>query len=232
MASYETKEIEIETNAATEPGEIAETQTKPKKTKKAKKPKKDVDDDEMSDDSEGSLVDFIVKDDMIESEVEEDETSLADESEIKELFKGLENMDCANLIESSNFNSQGLRRSRRNTQQPVRFTEQYAADIAKTMLDDIPDDELSAALMDENDSLVDTIDSEDDDYNFNVESESESESSDSDSDFDSGASAGDGSDDDDDVDEGPGSAKSPEPGFKTPESKKSKLTLPGGHVLK
>ena len=50
-------------------------------------------------------------------------------------------MDCANLIESSNFNSQGLRRSRRNTQQPVRFTEQYAADIAKTMLDDIPDDE-------------------------------------------------------------------------------------------
>lgn len=230
MASYETKEIEIETNAATEPGEIAETQTKPKKTKKAKKPKKDMDDDEMSDDSEGSLVDFIVKDDMIDSEVEDDETSLADESEIKELFKGLENMDCVNLIESSNFNSQGLRRSRRNTKQPTRFTEEYAADIAKTMLDDIPDDELSAALMDENDSLVDidSEDDEDDDYNFNdVESESES----SDSDFDSGASASDGSDDDDDDDEADNTS-SLEEGFKTPESKKSKLTLPGGHVLK
>ena len=40
--------------------------------------------------------------------------------------------------------------------QPTRFTEEYAADIAETMLDDIPDDELSAALVDENDSLVNT----------------------------------------------------------------------------
>ena len=98
------------------------------------------------------------------------------------------------------------------------------------MLDDIPDDELSAALMDENDSLVDidSEDDEDDDYNFNdVESESES----SDSDFDSGASASDGSDDDDDDDEADNTS-SLEEGFKTPESKKSKLTLPGGHVLK
>mgnify|MGYP001250682111 CR=1 FL=1 len=232
MASYETKEIEIETNAATEPGEIAETQTKPKKTKKAKKPKKDVDDDEMSDDSEGSLVDFIVKDDMIESEVEDDQTSLTEESEIKELFKGLENMDCANLVESSNFNSQGLRRSRRNTKQPTRFTEEYAADIAKTMLDDIPDDELSAALMDENDSLVNTdSEDDDDDYNFNdVETESESESSDSESDFDSGVSAGDCSDDDDNDNEGTNTSF--EEGFRTPEPNKSRLTLPGGHVLK
>lgn len=230
MASYDTKEMEIKTDATTEVGKVAEVgEVTDDKSKKLKKAKKVIDDeDEDSDDSEGSLVDFIVKDDMSESDVDDDEEekSLNDESEIKELFQGLESMDCANLLESSNYDNQGLRRSSRRRTQPMRFTEQYAADIAKTMLDDIPDDEIEAALMDD-DSLADeSLDSEDGDFKVGAESDSESSSE---------SSSGSGSDSDDktecesDFEADETSNKSGDDHFKTPESKKSKLTLPGGH---
>ncbi len=124
-------------------------------------------DSDDSDDSEGSLVDFIVNDNMIETE--DDLTSTNDES----------GLDYVNLIESSNYNRHGVRRSLRRKKQTILFTEQFATDIAKTMLADIPDEELRAVLMnhnsltseDEESSLSDS----DKDSEF-VDDESESES--------------------------------------------------------
>lgn len=134
-------------------------------------------DSDDSDDSEGSLVDFIVDDNM--SETEDDLTTTNDESDL----------DCVNLIESSNYNRHGVRRSLRSKKQTILFTEQFAADIAKTMLSDIPDEELQTAIInnnltsdDEESSLLESDEESEfeDDGSESESDESESDESESD----------------------------------------------------
>lgn len=137
----------------------------------------DSDDSDDSDDSEGSLVDFIVDDNM--SETEDDLTTTNDESDL----------DCVNLIESSNYNRHGVRRSLRSKKQTILFTEQFATDIAKTMLSDIPDEELEAAII--NNSLT-----SDEEESSLLESDEESEFEDDGSESESDESESDKSESD------------------------------------
>jgi hypothetical protein len=105
------------------------------------------DEDDDDDDSVGSLADFIAPEDPDELDDPLVDLPDVDTGEVQCLFEGLESMRCdMSMLQEPVLNESGLRRSRRVPVKPSRFTEEFAADIAKTMLEDIPPEELDAAL--------------------------------------------------------------------------------------
>lgn len=121
------------------------------------------DDSDDSDDDEGSLgslKDFIVDDDDVESSEEEEEEDDDDdegiggggrvvedcddcEAELRELMDGNAPLD---VDKYGNTLTHGLRRSLRRGKAPVRFTDEIQREIRRAFLDDVPADELDAAL--------------------------------------------------------------------------------------
>jgi len=189
-------------------------ETSPVRVQKKQKMVEELD-SEDDDDSEGSLVDFIVKDDddeNFESLNEDDKSVSMDASmdidlhpknEIEDLFDGLKSMKCdLNILKKNTINEQGIRRSTRQKKIPLRFTEEFKEDIQKCLLDDIPPEELPAALglVDSDDSFVGSFNEEDEDEDYENNTD-ESEISYEDDDEDDDADNYDGDDDEDDCDD-------------------------------
>ena len=160
---------------------------------------KDDDDDDTrshdSDDDAGSLVDFIVDDEADDDSVDGDKESdaadnaMAEGDEVQQLFDSLrpsERLQVQELVNATDDSAQ--RRSRRVSRAPRRFVEEYADDIARVLLEDVPEDEISAALESDDDK-------EDGDVNLRASDPADSEDADGDEDYD------DEDDDDDDDDE-------------------------------
>ena len=144
------------------------------------------------DDSVGSLVDFIA-DDMSDSE---DEASVDDNdhrSEIEQLRADLRPDEILEENASDVPNASGARRSRRRSVRPRRFLEEYAEDISRVLLEDIPPDEIDAAI---HDDISVHGDDDDDEYDENEDQVDDDDQDDDDDDDDV-----DDQDDDDDVDD-------------------------------
>ena len=169
---------------------------KKQKIQKIQKIQKSMEDEEESedDDSVGSLVNFIVKDDDDESSVSISESGQKDsqKTEIEELFDGLKSMNCdLNLLQKNTINEKGIRRSTRQRKTPLRFTEEFKEDIQKCLLDDIPPEELPVALGlgsdDDGDSCAGSFcadEEEDEDYEICTDESSEVSLEDDDDDQD------------------------------------------------
>jgi hypothetical protein len=134
-----------------------------------------------SDDEAGSLVDFVVNDSESEKTPDErDEPANERDLLLKSLPAAWTNE--VETLSSSNG------RPKRIKKRPIRFEEQYADDIAKVMLEDVPPDELDAVIEDSDDEIANES---------TVEPEDEYEAGD-----ESGDSDEDDEDDEDDKDDG------------------------------
>ena len=95
-----------------------------------------------------------------------------------------------NLLQKNAINEKGIRRSTRQRKTPLRFTEEFKEDIQKCLLDDIPPEELPAALGlgsdDDGDSCAGSFcaDEEDEDYEICTDESSEVSLEDDDDDQD------------------------------------------------
>lgn len=147
-----------------------------------------------SDDDAGSLVDFIV-DDNGEEEEEEDffgsadfeeaHDDATDDNEVAQLLSSLlpaEREAVVRLVTQPSAEA-SVRRSTRASRSPLRYVQEYADDVARVMLEDIPDDEIDAALGDDDDD--------------EEEEEEEMHASDSDGDYTDSASEEDDDDGED-----------------------------------
>lgn len=137
----------------------------------------DIDDDENDEEgSVGSLVDFIV-DEEDDDEKDDDQENDGRKTELEELSEFDSKWGIGN--ESSYKVTGSVRKSTRTKKAPLRFTEEYAEDISKAMLLDIPAEELHAALglvSDESEAEGGLDNSEEDDGEYD-EDDSETSSS-------------------------------------------------------
>ena len=145
-------------------------------------------------DSVGSLVDFIADDDSDMSDTEDDACVVDDvdrRSEIDQLRADLRPDEVLeeDATDAPNTNN-GARRSRRRSVQPRRFLEEYAEDISRVLLEDIPPDEIDAAIHDDI-----SVTGDDDDEEYDEDQDDDDDVDDDDDDVD------DDDDDDDDVDD-------------------------------
>ena len=125
-------------------------------------------------DSVGSLVDFIADDDSDMSDTEDDACVVDDvdrRSEIDQLRADLRPDEVLeeDATDAPNTNN-GARRSRRRSVQPRRFLEEYAEDISRVLLEDIPPDEIDAAI---HDDISVTGDDDDEEYDEDQDDDDE-----------------------------------------------------------
>ena len=147
----------------------------------------DVEDVNTSDDDAGSLVDFVVNESEGERTPDERDESI---NERDLLLKSLP-VEWSNEIKVLS-HSNG--RPKRIKKRPIRFEEEYAADIAKVMLEDVPADELEAAMQESDDGDESTLVPADMDEEYDDRSDSDLEDEDDEDDDDD-------SEDDEDEDE-------------------------------
>lgn len=138
----------------------------------------DIDDDENDEEgSVGSLVDFIV-DEEDDDENHDDQENDGRKTELEELSEFDSKWGIGN--ESSYKVTGSVRKSTRTKKAPLRFTEEYAEDISKAMLFDIPAEELHAALglvSDESEAEAERVDNSEEDDGEYDEDDSETSSS-------------------------------------------------------
>lgn len=145
-------------------------------------------------DDAGSLEDFVVDDESDESDQSEDEKGKIPPgaSETDLLLNSLPQQWSRDEVREL-VNQNG--RPKRNTRAPRRFEEEFADDIAKVMLDDVPESELHAVIDDSDDDDEDHEGNEEEDESFHADDEDEDDDDDDDSDDE------DEDDDEDDEDE-------------------------------
>ena len=152
------------------------------------------------DDSVGSLVDFIA-DDMSGTEDEACVDDFDHRSELDQLRADLRPDEILEEDATEVPNTNGARRSRRRSVQPRRFLEEYAEDISRVLLEDIPPDEIDAAI---HDDVSVNGDEDDEEYDEDQVDDDDQDDDDDDQDDDQDDGQDDDQDDDgdqDDVDE-------------------------------
>ena len=160
-------------------------------------------------DSVGSLVDFIADDDSDMSDTEDDACvdDVDHRSEIDQLRADLRPDEILeeDATDAPNTNN-GTRRSRRRSVQPRRFLEEYAEDISRVLLEDIPPDEIDAAI---HDDVSVTGDDDDEEYDEDQDDDDDDDDDDGEDQYnddvdddedDDGEDQGDEVDDDEDQD--------------------------------